>query len=293
MGESKGKGISDLPLLTISFYHTIPGSTNCTTIESKLMLEWLSATSALEEYRTAMAEQFALRNVVRKREELRAALEQTAQPPSSNPLALLADLCATTPAKPKSAEWLFRHGTSRAPPVDAELPSLCASRRSSDASHSSLSSEKAPLSSPFKKTPPRKTQCWDVAISFPSKLFHMLAEADKAGHADIVSFLPHGKAFMIHKPEAFATEILPKYFKTNRLSSFQKQLSLYGFKRVKFGADLGAIRHDSFQRDDKKLVAKIQRKRQGVPVGEPMNQRKERVAIWKALGVAAGRQQHY
>ena len=101
--------------------------------------------------------------------------------------------------------------------------------------------------------------------AFPTKLFIMLDEAEKEGHADIISFHPDGKAFMIHKPEALAQEVLPKYFRTSRLSSLQKQLSLYGFKRTRSGKDIGAIRHEFFQRDCRKLVGNIKRKKQRVP----------------------------
>lgn len=135
----------------------------------------------------------------------------------------------------------------------------------------------------------RETKCWDVAVSFPSKLFNILEQAETEGFADLISFLPDGKAFMIHKPDEFSTEILPKYFKTRRLSSFQKQLSLYGFKRLRHGADVvGAFHHEFFQRDDKKLVAKIQRKKQRVPSGEPIDEWRDRTAVWRALG-ATGR----
>lgn len=90
----------------------------------------------------------------------------------------------------------------------------------------------------------------------------MLQEAEAKGFEKIIAFLPHGKSFMIHRPKAFAEQVLPKYFSTNRLNSFQKQLSLYGFKRKYGGHDHGAIFHDFFQREDKKLVAKINRRKQ-------------------------------
>lgn len=96
-------------------------------------------------------------------------------------------------------------------------------------------------------------------VSFPSKLFIMLNKAEDDGYSDIVSFLPNGDGFMIHKPKVFAREIMPRFFKTSRFTSFQKQLSLYGFKRSRHGIDVGAIRHEHFRRDNQKLVAKIQR----------------------------------
>lgn len=61
---------------------------------------------------------------------------------------------------------------------------------------------------------------------FPTKIHRMLAELEKAGQADIASFLPHGRAFMIHKPKKFTNEIMPKYFRMSHFSSFQRQLNL-------------------------------------------------------------------
>jgi hypothetical protein len=71
--------------------------------------------------------------------------------------------------------------------------------------------------------------------TFPFKLYRMLKQAEEDGQDDIVSFFPHGAAFAIHKPQEFVSEIMPKYFTTSRMSSFQRQLNLYGFRRVADG----------------------------------------------------------
>lgn len=67
--------------------------------------------------------------------------------------------------------------------------------------------------------------------TFPVKLYRMLYEVEKDGKADVVSFLPHGRSFYIHKQNEFGL-ILPKYFSTDRMASFQRQLNLYGFRRI-------------------------------------------------------------
>ena len=46
--------------------------------------------------------------------------------------------------------------------------------------------------------------------TFPHKLYRMLYETEKKGQQDIVSFFPHGKAFAVHKPRAFVTDVMPK-----------------------------------------------------------------------------------
>jgi HSF-type DNA-binding len=61
----------------------------------------------------------------------------------------------------------------------------------------------------------------DSLDTFPFKLFRMLEEAEAGGNGDIVSFNDKGRCFMIHKPREFVAEIMPKYFTTTRMSSFQ------------------------------------------------------------------------
>ncbi|CAB9527672.1 shock factor protein (Partial), partial [Seminavis robusta] len=96
--------------------------------------------------------------------------------------------------------------------------------------------------------------------TFPVKLYRMLYEVEKNGKADIVSFLPHGRSFAIHKQNEFAT-ILPGYFATDRMASFQRQLNLYGFRRITDGKDKGAFFHEKFTLGKRSLCKKIKRKR--------------------------------
>jgi len=97
--------------------------------------------------------------------------------------------------------------------------------------------------------------------TFPFKLFRMLDEAEKKGDDDIVSFLPNGLGFAIHKPREFVTEIMRKYFTTCRMSSFQRQLNLYGFRRITEGENKGGYFHQHFQKGRKGLCKKIKRKK--------------------------------
>ena len=100
--------------------------------------------------------------------------------------------------------------------------------------------------------------------TFPFKLYRMLAEAENDKKDDIVSFFPHGRAFAIHKPRDFVTEIMPKYFTTSRMSSFQRQLNLYGFRRITEGVDKGGYFHENFLKGRKSLCGKIKRKKSSV-----------------------------
>jgi len=64
---------------------------------------------------------------------------------------------------------------------------------------------------------------------FPEKLMRMLTEVENCGRADVISFINNGTGFAIHKPDTFFKEIVPLYFRHSRLSSFKRQLNLYGF----------------------------------------------------------------
>ena len=55
---------------------------------------------------------------------------------------------------------------------------------------------------------------------------------------------PSGRAFCIHRPRRFISDIMPRYFSTTRMSSFQRQLNLYGFRRITEGRDKGGYFHE-------------------------------------------------
>jgi hypothetical protein len=94
--------------------------------------------------------------------------------------------------------------------------------------------------------------------SFPQKLYRLLEETEQAGRGDVCSFTPSGQSFHVHDPDAFTNEIIPQYFRHSHFSSFQRQLSMYGFGRVRTkGPDAGAYVHPLFKRGHPKLCAEI------------------------------------
>ena len=76
-----------------------------------------------------------------------------------------------------------------------------------------------------------------------------------------ISFVAQGTAFQIHDARIFETEIMPLYFSSTRMSSFQRQLNIYGFERIERGPYRGAYRHESFCRGKPELLNKIRRTR--------------------------------
>lgn len=104
-----------------------------------------------------------------------------------------------------------------------------------------------------------------VTEPFPEKLHRMLLEIEKDGDAPIISFFPHGRAFGIHDPDKFEEKLMPKYYKQSRLSSFQRQLNLYGFTRIISGPDSGGYYHELFLKGRPALCTHM--RRVGIPKG--------------------------
>jgi hypothetical protein len=98
-----------------------------------------------------------------------------------------------------------------------------------------------------------------VTVPFPEKLHKMLEYAEKNGLTEIVSFFPHGRAFAIHKPVLFTSDIMPKFFKQSRYTSFQRQVNLYGFRRISQGPDTGGYFHQAFLRGRPGLCINMKR----------------------------------
>lgn len=83
-----------------------------------------------------------------------------------------------------------------------------------------------------------------VQHPFPAKLHQVLEEMEKNGHDNIMGWMPHGRSFMVKEPKEFVKEYMPTYFNQHKLASFQRQLNLYGFKRLTGeGPDRGSYYH--------------------------------------------------
>lgn len=61
------------------------------------------------------------------------------------------------------------------------------------------------------------------SMLFPQKLMEILAEPD---NQKAISWLPSGKAFVVHDRDAFAESVMPKYFSRQaKYSSFTRKLN--------------------------------------------------------------------
>lgn len=111
-----------------------------------------------------------------------------------------------------------------------------------------------------------------VIVPFPVKLHDMLDRIEADGLAHVVSWQPHGRCFVVHKPKEFVNHVMPHYFKQTKMASFQRQLNLYGFNRITSGLDKGGYYHEMFLRGKVSLSYDIQRQRvKGTGVRLPTN----------------------
>ncbi|KAG7368754.1 HSF-type DNA-binding protein [Nitzschia inconspicua] len=99
----------------------------------------------------------------------------------------------------------------------------------------------------------------NTSPTFPMKLHSVLERVEAEGLSHIVSWQPHGRCFCIHKPKEFVEIILPTYLRQGKLTSFQRQLNLYGYQRLTRGKDAGAYYHELFLRGKSNLTKRMRR----------------------------------
>ena len=79
--------------------------------------------------------------------------------------------------------------------------------------------------------------------SFVDKLGEILSEPI---NSHIISWSQDGKSFEIKNLKRFEDCLLPRYFRHSRMSSFVRQLNMYGFHKRKTNKDLIIFSHESF-----------------------------------------------
>ncbi len=93
--------------------------------------------------------------------------------------------------------------------------------------------------------------------TFPAKLFAILSRPDLA---DIISWMPHGRSWKVHKPREFEVKVIPSYFDHAKFSSFIRQANGWGFKRVTTkGTDRNSHYHELFLRGIPHLIKCMKR----------------------------------
>lgn len=102
--------------------------------------------------------------------------------------------------------------------------------------------------------------------SFPIKLHTVIENLNKNESSTetthIISWLPHGRAFMIHDKSRFELEILGPYLQMESMGQFTKQLHAFGFHRLsrRSGCDAGGYYHELFLAGRKFMASRMKRR---------------------------------
>jgi len=97
--------------------------------------------------------------------------------------------------------------------------------------------------------------------TFPERLLKTLNDTSLS---DIVTWLPHGRSFVIIRPDVLTEKVLPKYFPpvdargSTKYPSFTRKLNRWGFRQQTRGPDTGAFHHPLFRRDQPELCLEME-----------------------------------
>jgi HSF-type DNA-binding len=215
-----------MPLLTLNSSHTGYGQVDMAILsqlerQSRMMQEVeLNDMILRERHNQLLAAQSAGLRDARSQSMLEELLRQRAMPPSLDSIALHRLLQGQGQGQSS--------GLLQGNPAPAMLDN-----RGIDAT-SSLALPVGPFLCPGQ--PEVDDELYQQPMSqseaFPYKLYRLIISMQKQGRSDVISFVPTGNAFCIHQPRVFLKEVAPLYFSCSKLSSFKRQLQLYGFTRV-------------------------------------------------------------
>ncbi|KDO31084.1 hypothetical protein SPRG_19605 [Saprolegnia parasitica CBS 223.65] len=96
-----------------------------------------------------------------------------------------------------------------------------------------------------------------VLPAFLSKTFEIFSRSD---FSHICGWNSAGDTIIIHDPDVFVKQVLPRFFKHRNLPSFVRQLNMYGFHKSVLDSNKREFRHKMFLRDKPQLLHQIKRK---------------------------------
>lgn len=96
----------------------------------------------------------------------------------------------------------------------------------------------------------------DMNLPFPIKLHYMLSNPK---YQDYIAWLPHGRAWKIVNQKAFESDVIPKFFRSDRMASFMRQVNGWAFNRITEGPDVNAYYHEMFLRGLPNLCFEMRR----------------------------------
>ncbi|PWA62356.1 hypothetical protein CTI12_AA362560 [Artemisia annua] len=100
---------------------------------------------------------------------------------------------------------------------------------------------------------------------FLTKVYDMV---DDSNYDHILSWNRGGQSFVVWDPQAFSTNLLPRYFKHNNFSSFIRQLNTYGFRKI--DSDIWEFANEAFLKGQRHILKNIKRRK--APSNNPPQQ---------------------
>eukprot|EP00752_Nemacystus_decipiens_P007356 g6578.t1 len=97
--------------------------------------------------------------------------------------------------------------------------------------------------------------------AFPSKLYEIL----EGENPDIIGWTATGRGFEVRDHARLSSEVLGRFFKQDKFSSFQRQLNLYGFRKITKGSESGSYQHPHFRRGERTTLLTIRRSTKASP----------------------------
>ncbi|XP_068956500.1 heat shock factor protein 3-like isoform X1 [Petaurus breviceps papuanus] len=108
-----------------------------------------------------------------------------------------------------------------------------------------------------------------ASAAVPGFLAKLWVLVDDSNTDDVIGWSRNGHTFSVLDEQKFSKELLPKYFKHNNLSSFVRQLNMYGFRKV-VAVESGMVfpekntaiefQHMFFKQGEANLLENIKRK---------------------------------
>lgn len=115
-----------------------------------------------------------------------------------------------------------------------------------------------------------------MGTNFPARLHDLLTMAtteedqqdpevlggdDGSIISSVISWLPHGRSWIIHDKATFTKTVSKSHFHFSKYESFIRQVNAWGFKRVTRGRDVNSYYHELFLRGMPHLVQFMKRNR--------------------------------
>lgn len=93
---------------------------------------------------------------------------------------------------------------------------------------------------------------------FVEKLYEIL---NNSSYQSVISWTDDGATFTVKDCQYFATEILPRYFNTQNIKSFKKQLNAYNFSTIDSSTDKLKMGHPYFKKGSESTAKEVKRGR--------------------------------